>query len=103
MQHHTKYLEIHGEESLITMGKGKHLNFHKRLRKEGKCTVPKEILNKLSHRSYDRRALCRILFSDSIEPFVELQEVIIYNQFTGNITISTGFYGTNGHSLGLIR
>jgi hypothetical protein len=46
--HHVKYKEIHGIDEIVVMTAGEHIKLHRRLRKEGKCNVPVQVLGKLS-------------------------------------------------------
>ena len=53
--HHVKYKEIHGEDKVIFISNSEHKKLHARLRREGKCNVPVDVLSKISIRAYHRR------------------------------------------------
>lgn len=48
VEHHIKYKEIHGEDKTVWMEAGDHIRLHRQLRKNGKCTIPAELLNKIT-------------------------------------------------------
>ncbi len=48
VQHHIKYLEIHGVDEIVWMEASEHKKLHKRLRADGKCEVPPAVLKKIS-------------------------------------------------------
>lgn len=54
IEHHTKYKEIHGKDETIFMTLSEHQKLHIRLRKEGKCNIPSDKLNKISTRAHQR-------------------------------------------------
>ena len=56
VHHHVKYLEIHGVDEVVLMPKGEHIKLHNRLRREGKCNIPRTELAKISYMAYNRRA-----------------------------------------------
>lgn len=53
--HHTKYIEIHGIDDGFLMSQGEHLKLHRKLRKEGKCNIPPDMLKKVSATAHRRR------------------------------------------------
>ena len=55
VEHHTKYKEIHGEDKTILMLHGEHVSLHRRLRRESKCNIPPDKLNKISIQAYKRK------------------------------------------------
>jgi hypothetical protein len=52
--HFEKYLEIHGEDKAVIMLRGEHLRLHRRLRKEGRCNIPKPELKHISAAAHKR-------------------------------------------------
>lgn len=53
--HHIHYKEIHGYDEGIWLTASEHKRLHCRLRKEGKCHIPSDILNKFSLAAANRR------------------------------------------------
>lgn len=47
-QHHVKYKELHGEDEIVMLTHAEHRQLHARLRREGKCNVPADELEKVS-------------------------------------------------------
>lgn len=54
IQHHVKYKEIHGYDEIVWMTWSEHQKLHKRLRKEGKCNIPADELQKISTKAHKR-------------------------------------------------
>lgn len=54
VQHHEKYEEIHGEDKIVMIEFAEHQELHRRLREEGKCTIPPDELHKISFAAYSR-------------------------------------------------
>ena len=54
--HHTKYMEIHGVDEIVFMSMSEHNKLHNRLRREGKCNIPPDMLYKVSRAARDRLA-----------------------------------------------
>lgn len=48
VEHHVKYIEIHGKDVTTFILQSEHIKLHRRLRKTGKCNIPIEILDKIS-------------------------------------------------------
>jgi len=48
VEHHVKYLELHGVDETEWMTRSEHQKLHRRLRKEGKCNIPSEELRKIA-------------------------------------------------------
>ncbi len=48
IQHHVKYLELHGEDKIVMITRSEHSKLHLRLRNEGKCQIPVDELQKIS-------------------------------------------------------
>ncbi len=111
IQHHIKYKEIHGVDEVVWMRKGDHLNLHIRLRKEGKCNIPKETLNLISQKAHRRtsRSIERCKNSDgrkytfqffeAVIPYVQLVESVRYNLDNGNVYVSSYFQATKHKEL----
>jgi len=69
VRHHKKYKEIHGVDEIVFIPKSEHQKLHHRLRKEGKCNIPPEELQRISananHRAdNDNTALTTAPFLD---------------------------------------
>lgn len=54
VHHHTKYKEIHGVDEVVIMPLKEHQRLHRRLRREGKCKIPSNELNKISQEARKR-------------------------------------------------
>ena len=54
IQHHIKYLELHGVDEIVEITRSEHLKLHNRLRREGKCNVPVDVLRKISRAARER-------------------------------------------------
>lgn len=54
VEHHTKYRDIHGIDETMWMTPSEHRNLHNRLRREGKCNVSSEELEKISRETRHR-------------------------------------------------
>ena len=52
--HHTKYIEIHGVDEGVVMSASEHKRTHARLRREGKCNIPSNMLKKVSQAAHHR-------------------------------------------------
>ncbi len=114
VEHHVKYKEIHGIDETVWMTWSEHRKLHNRLRKEGKCRIPVKELTTISNKA-NRRTLkykslqCRLhrtrinetklRFVELIAPNVSLIEVYYYYPNTGNVAITSCFYGTHGKKL----
>lgn len=48
VQHHTKYIELHGVDEVVEMSRSDHELLHRRLRREGMCDVPVDELRRIS-------------------------------------------------------
>jgi hypothetical protein len=55
VHHHVKYKEIHGIDEIVIMPHNEHRKLHSRLRREGKCNIPTEELQKISVAASQRR------------------------------------------------
>lgn len=112
IQHHTKYLEIHGRDEIVWMEKEEHERLHRTLRKTGKCNIPIEELYIIATRAHQRTEKYRraqkkyhkqhthcIWFTATLQQNVQLFELIVYNSVTGNVYVSSEFHGNNGNRL----
>jgi len=57
VEHHIKYKEIHGYDETVFITQSEHIKLHRRLRKEGKCNIPSNMLKKIvqnAHRRTDK-------------------------------------------------
>ena len=123
--HHTKYKEIHGEDETVVMDFGEHQKLHKRLRREGKCTISIDELGKISRKAgerlpsrkltrrlnkqtpeyklgqkqYRKNAIERIISDIAVGTNVLLREDIMHNKNTKTISVSTFFRGNHGVKL----
>ena len=109
VQHHEKYKEIHGEDKIVMMDYAEHKKLHKRLRKEGKCTIPAKELHSIVHAAYRRtekgKAIERrrirpcLSFSENIDTNISFMERIRYNPKSGSINYSSSFKGCEGRKI----
>lgn len=119
VQHHEKYEEIHGEDKIVMMDYAEHRKLHTQLRKEGKCTIPREELHKIAQAAYRRtekgkvvlerkekkRSAIRdvpsrvISFSDIIDTNISFVERIRYNPNNGSATYFSYFKGCEGRKI----
>lgn len=110
--HHTKYKEIHGVDETILMTKSEHLRLHRRLRKEGKCNIPPEILVRISdkaikrtipsktyRKNYTNKYIFEFAFLETLYPNIQYYERIRYNKKLGTLTIRSGFAQFRGKRL----
>jgi hypothetical protein len=113
VQHHEKYEEIHGEDKIVMMEYGEHRKLHARLRKEGKCTIPRDELHEISIKAYRRtekgkamlkekearrhrkRKSERILkyFSENVDTNIGLVQIITYYLKSGHVGVRSSFRG----------
>lgn len=111
VQHHEKYEEIHGEDKIVMMDFVEHHELHVRLRKEGKCTIPREELHKIAHAAYMRTEKAKrtakkykkrynkltgskencIVFTETIGKYVLLVEIIKVNPNINRINYGCTF------------
>ena len=59
-QHHVKYKEIHGIDAIVMLTQSAHRQLHARLRREGKCNIPVDELDKISKAAHTRSPLGRV-------------------------------------------
>ena len=103
VHHHVCYEEIHGYEFVILMPKGEHRKLHNRLRKENKCNIPVNELEKISinskyakecNKKYHKN-ISTLDFYETVMLYVQFQEQIQYNYKTENVSYS-GYFRANG-------
>jgi len=110
VEHHIKYLEIHGVDKTVWMNAGTHNKLHRKLRQTGKCNVAVDELAIISREAHRRTIKYKdrtkgyykqqiIEFTENLQPFVELRERIVVSKTTGNINYLAGFRGKNGNKL----
>lgn len=127
VEHHIKYKEIHGYDETVFIEKGEHYLLHKRLRLEGKCTIPPKTLRRISEtankrtkkyklwskryrtvtqskyyatgRKYSQINRRVVSINETIGLHVRLRENIIYNISTGSVSVLFIFEATNGYKL----
>lgn len=112
IEHHTKYKEIHGVDETIWMERSEHDKLHHRLRREKKCNIPPEVLNKIAKAAHRRTEKCkvktlednkrilqRIEFYTTIEKCVGLYESVWYYPKYGRLICSARFFATRGKKL----
>lgn len=120
VEHHVKYLELHGLDETKWMTRSEHNRLHHRLRKEGKCNVPVNELIKISsvahnrtqkaikyrqsdkrkkQKTINRQAVQNIDFYESPLPNIRFHERISYNHRIGTVCYSSCFYPGSGHFL----
>lgn len=71
---------------------------HARLRREKKCNIPVETLNRISLAAKNRDTRL-IFFSETLMPNVQLQEWLDYDTVTGHVWWSASFRAHNGKHL----
>lgn len=112
-EHHIKYKEIHGVDETIWLTHSEHQKLHKRLRREGKCNVPSDILRKISTSACQRTNKIKeylnkyrkeaypmvITFTEPLLPCVRLHERIYYNFITGTVSFSSNFSSSHGKKI----
>lgn len=54
VEHHTKYIELHGEDETVFITHTEHVRLHKKLRREGKCKIHSKILRRISSAALKR-------------------------------------------------
>jgi len=100
IRHHVKYKEIHGVDEVVIMDKSIHTALHARLRREGKCNIPSNILCKISSTAHSRDEWVRKYRKDNIYTFmfnktiflnVYLQEKWRYDKKTGTLFFTSDF------------
>lgn len=100
VQHHEKYIEVHGYDKIVLMEKGKHGALHRRLRKEEKCNISTKELQKISSaaraRTLDKR---RKVFYSAPGKNTRLRIEIQYNPITDEINVYSSFHGNSGYKL----
>lgn len=73
---------------------------HIKARKEGRCNLSHEDVNKLSRNSYSRRVNQHMEVStETMMPYVALREFVVYNKNTGTPVCSTMFQANGGKHL----
>jgi len=104
VEHHIKYKEIHGIDETIFMSQSEHRLLHYNLRKNGKCNIPVEELQKISSMAISRtnkmkkyqkkykEDIKHKTFNNTIDSNIYLKIIIGYNLHNDNINISTTFY-----------
>lgn len=109
-EHHVKYKKLHGVDETVFMTRSEHKKLHMRLRREGKCNVPPDELNKISHAARRRtgkpqkylKDMQRISFSESYIPNIQLHEEIRYNPQNWNVSYYSGFTAHHNQKLPVI-
>lgn len=104
VEHHIKYKEIHGVDETIWIPFGQHVQLHKRLRSEGKCSISPKELGAISARAkcrtnkykYRRKTL---QFTDTIMEHVQLVEEICYDIRSGHVYTRIRFRANNSLKL----
>ena len=98
--HHHKSYE---PQVIVLMCHSCHQKLHKKLRKECKCQISTNELNKMSinasNKTYHKNNIGELYFYETMMSNVKLHERIQYNYQSGNITYTTAFEGTNGKKL----
>lgn len=54
IEHHVKYLEIHGVDETVWLTISEHVKLHNRLRRERKCNIPPKELGKIARAAHRR-------------------------------------------------
>jgi len=119
IQHHEKYLEIHGEDKIVLMTMSEHKKLHFRLRQEGKCKILPDTLEKISQNAHNRTEkrilqkrlnikryrpyIPKIDFTERLEPYAFLCETIQYNIKTNTASVFSRFLSGGGKHLRVIN
>lgn len=130
VEHHVKYKEIHGIDETVWMERSEHSKLHARLRKDGKCNIPADELNKIStiaasrtdkrkvqmkqykqknkdyilkYRKKYLKNIQHINFCESPTPNILFHERISYNQKTGSVSYIAVFCGNSGYKIPIIN
>ena len=120
VEHHVKYKELHGYDETIWMTQSEHTNLHIRLRKEGKCNISSQKLNKIAMAAHNRTKKERIRtktrirqkynnnnqiidFYETPGRNTEFHERIVYNHVNGTINYCGRYRGKTGHKLPIVN
>lgn len=116
VEHHIKYLEIHGVDETVLMTQSEHQKLHYRLRRGGKCNIPVDELKKIAHAAHNRTAKTKerkknynkqnfqqINFHEAPGKNIDFHEQITYNKKTGNVSYFASFKRDNAHKLPVIN
>ncbi len=90
VQHHEKYLEIHGEDKIIWMTWSKHQKLHAALRRENKCRISSAILSKIAIKAHERLRQY-VCFYETIGDNTLLCERIEYHPIDGTVSFVSRF------------
>ena len=112
IQHHRKYKEIHGVDEIVMMDVDEHTRLHKRLREEGKCTVPADVLHRIASAAHKRtpkgsaaqkknHANNRqyIEFYEGVGASISLVERVVFNRNNGAVYYMSRFIGGYGQKI----
>ncbi len=111
IEHHIKYKEIHGVDETVLIPFGEHIQIHRRLRKMGKCNIPIDELNRISHLAKNRTEKVKARrkrkeFTSSVGKYIQLVEEIIYDLKTDHVGYRARFrqnYSANSGTLKVIN
>jgi len=107
-QHHISYKP----EVLAYCCMSCHKKLHNKLRREGKCKIPSTELEKIRiqcasvknrENNYHKQTRSILNFYENMMPYVSLNEMISYNNKTGNVSITVGFKAENKKKLLIIE
>lgn len=54
IEHHVKYIELHGEDETVFITHMEHTRLHRKLRRENKCKIHPKILRRISSAALKR-------------------------------------------------
>ena len=115
VEHHTHYKEIHGFDRTVWMTASEHRKLHNRLRREGRCRMPANKLDKISRAArvrtdkqqnqisrYNRNNIHRKCFTKSFGDNTILRERILINSKTDTVTYNSTFEGNHGYKIPIV-
>ena len=97
--HHITYIP----ERIVFCCKSCHQTLHKKIRRENKCHLSIEEIEKLSVLSstkrYNKESYQRLHFTEPIDTNIRFHELLIYNLKTGNVSWTTRFEALHNNKL----
>jgi len=95
ISHHISYIP----EKIVDCCDSCHKKIHVRVRKENACPYSIEDVLKMTTKSSIKRTTRPIEFYTQLAPDVRLEERIVYNINTGNVTCIASFFANHGAKL----
>ena len=101
--HHVNGYGEKNKDFVIPYCRSCDIKAHNKARKEGRCELIPEEVNRLSTKSHARRSVKRIMLSrNTLGPCVQIIDDLRININTGNINIYSCFIGTHYKKLKII-